>query len=91
MRHFLVLYLVLGLLALLVLDRFLHDLNFAVLSRPARNSVDFLAECPFRVWRFIASLAGFFFITSFFFNLKQCSVLCMSVLQCVHHTSNHLM
>jgi hypothetical protein len=46
-RHFLVLFLVLGLLALLALDHFFHKFNIAMLSRPARNSINFLSESPF--------------------------------------------
>jgi hypothetical protein len=41
------LFLVLGLLALLALDCFFNKFNITVLTRPARNSIDFLAERPF--------------------------------------------
>jgi hypothetical protein len=34
-------------LALLALDSFLDEFDIAVLTRPARNSIDFLAENPF--------------------------------------------
>jgi hypothetical protein len=51
-------------LALLVLDSFLDNFDFAVLTRPACNSVDFLTESLFEIWCFFSlcsfSLAIFF-------------------------------
>jgi hypothetical protein len=37
-------------LALLALDSFFNDFDIAIFTRPARNSIDFLAESPFRIW-----------------------------------------
>jgi hypothetical protein len=59
-------------LALLALDSLLDKFNIAVLTGPARNSVDFLAESPFQV-RCIFSLGSF--SLAIFFNFQQRSVL----------------
>jgi hypothetical protein len=53
-------------LALLTLDSFLNKFDIAVLTRPARNSIDFLAESRFEYGEFF-SLSSFslaIFLTS---------------------------
>jgi hypothetical protein len=69
-------------LALLALDSFLDDFDIAVLTRPARKSVDFLAESPFGIGYFF-SLSSF--SLAIFFNFQQRSVFCLSLLQWVQY------
>jgi hypothetical protein len=70
-------------LALLVaLDSFSDKYDIAVLTCPARNSVDFLTESPFGIWCFF-SLSSFSLAN--FFNFQQRSVTWVSVLQWVQY------
>jgi hypothetical protein len=47
MGHFCVFLFFFSVLALLALDSFFDKFDIAVLTGPARNSIDFLAESPF--------------------------------------------
>jgi hypothetical protein len=69
-------------LALLALDSFLDNFDIAVLTRPACNSIDYLAESPFEYGAFF-SLSSF--SLAIFFNFQQRSVTWVSVLQWVQY------
>jgi hypothetical protein len=60
-------------LSLLALDSFLDNFDITVLTRPVRNSIDFLAESPFRIGAFF-SLSSFslaIFSTSLWVSVLQ--------------------
>jgi hypothetical protein len=58
MGHFHVFLFFFSVLALLALDSFFGKFDIAILTRPARNSVDFLMESPFGIWCY-SSLSSF--------------------------------